>query len=378
MQKSVRCLLVAVLVLLSGFSCRKNDGVPPVDDSVRMPVLFGSNLLSNVSTRGAGALPEWNGTQSLYIYGLRRVDGKYVIPAGTDPYAEDDENAYLIRNVRAMSPSSGATGSIHVYRTGTEYFYYRESTYYDFYGYYTDDAAGAAPAPTETAGTITLDVTVDGSQDVMLAHTDRAADAAAATSTVDVERVYGAYAARRNVKPNLIFDHMLSRFNFRLKAGNAATAANVTVESLKVYSKSRGTLTIASNVETSPRGIVPDAAQEPVAMTLTGGSGAITQAGDIFGNPLMVMPGAETYEVELVIKQGDYTVNDGKVTQKMVIDFSKIKPSVPGGTTDTRAVSGHQYDVTIIVYGLEKVEIDVTMSSWDGDHGSFEIDPDEL
>lgn len=378
MKNTFLYLFLAALVLLSGSGCRKNDRISPVDDSVRMPVLFGSQLLSAVSTRGAGALAEWDGTQNLYVYGLRRVDGKYVIPTGPDPYAEDDENAYLIRNVRATSPSSGVTGSIQVYRTGMEYFYYRESTYYDFYGYYVDNAAGLAPAPTETASTITLDVTIDGSQDVMLAHTDRAADAAAAITPVDLDRVYGAYAARRNVRPKLIFDHMLSRFNFKLKAGNEATAANVTVESLKVYSKSKGTLVIASNVDSDPRGIVPDKTQAPVAMTVVGAVGAITEAGAAFGNPIVLMPGADTYEVELIIKQAGYTLNDGKVTQKMTIDFSKIKPSVPGGSTDVLAVSGHQYDVSIVVYGLEKVEINVTMPSWDGDHGWFEIDPDEL
>lgn len=370
---------MAAAVMLSWNACQKSGGVPEtaVDESVGMPVLFGSNLQSTISTRGV--LESWSGREKLYVYGLRRVNDKYVLPSGADPYAESDPNAYLIRNVVADSPAEGTHGEIKVYRNPTtqEYFYYRESPYYyDFYGYYVADAAGTAPSPVERMDTIALRVAIDGTQDLMLAHTNREADAAG--TGVDISRVYGAYAARHGVTPDLIFDHQLARFDFKLKAGNAMTAGDVTVQSLNVFSKTAGSLVIASNdTNAIPRGIYPSTTQTPVALSVPGASGALTEAGSPFGS-ILVMPGAAIYPVELKIKQNGYNLNDGIVTQSLDIDFSKIKPSPSSGqSVDTQGESGHKYDVVITVYGLEKVQIEVTMSSWDDQHGYFEIDPDE-
>ena len=89
------------------------------------------------------------------------------------------------------------------------------------------------------------------------------------------------------------------------------------------------------------------------------------------------MPGASVYKVELVMTQTGYSQGDGTVTTNTEIDFSKIQSSSSEVQPDNKAVSGHQYDVTLKVYGLEDVKIDVTMSTWDGSHGKFEIDPDE-
>ncbi len=370
---------MAAAVMLSWNACKKSESVPQatVDESVGMPVLFGSNLQSSVSTRGV--LESWSGREKLYVYGLRRVNDKYVLPSGADPYAESDPNAYLIRNVVADSPAEGTHGEIKVYRNPTtqEYFYYRESPYYyDFYGYYVADAAGTAPSPVERMDTIALRVAIDGTQDLMLAHTNREADAAG--TGVDISRVYGAYAARHGVTPDLIFDHQLARFDFKLKAGNAMTAGDVTVQSLNVFSKTAGSLVIASNdTNAIPRGIYPSTTQTPVALSVPGASGALTEAGSPFGS-ILVMPGAAIYPVELKIKQNGYNLNNGIVTQSLDIDFSKIKPSPSSGqSVDTQGESGHKYDVVITVYGLEKVQIEVTMSSWDDQHGYFEIDPDE-
>lgn len=396
MKKTIVLMLMVAAILLSGNACKKSEDFSQatVDEGQAMPVLFGSNLQSSVSTRTRGALEQWTGNEDLYIYGLRRLNGKYVIPTGTDLYAENDPNAYLIRNETAKSPTGGVThGEIKVYRDPAreEYFYYRETPhYYNFYGYYVDNAhilsswtTMTAPQPTETSRIISLKVDIGdnsaiskkgGTQDIMLAHTNRVADAAG--TGVDTSRVYGAYAARRNIKPNLIFKHQLARFDFNLKAGTHETAANVTVQSLKVFSKTRGTLVIASNdTITSPRGIFPDTSQEPVALTVQGASGALTEAGRDFGS-IMVMPGESVYTVELKIKQEGYSFNDGIITQPAEINFADIKPSASGFPVDTQAVSGHKYNVSLKVYGLEPVQIEVTMAQWEDNHGYFEIDPD--
>ncbi len=394
MKKTIVFLLMATTVLLSWNACRKSESVPraTVDDSKAMPVLFSSNLQSSISTRTRGALDQWSGNEDLYIYGLRRLNGKYVLPTNaTNP---DDPNAYLIRNVSAKSPSNVSHGDINVYRVGTEYFYYRDTPYYyNFYAYYVDNAhvpasatAVTAPQPTENANTISLKVDIGdneriskigGTQDIMLAHTNRVTDAAKGTPSVDTSRVYGAYAARRGIKPNLIFKHQLARFDFTLKGGTTAAENDVTVQSLKVFSKTRGTLVIASNdTLANPRGIFPDTTQDSVALTLQGAAGALPMTGRNCGS-ILVMPGENVYMVELKVKQNGYTVNGGVITQYVKINFNDIKDSGSGLPADAQAVGGHKYNVTMKVYGFEPVKIEVTMAPWEDNHGYFEIDPDE-
>ena len=129
-------------------------------------------------------------------------------------------------------------------------------------------------------------------------------------------------------------------------------------------------MVIASNVDSTPRGIYPDESEEPIAMVVGNSTGRITQTAKPFGDAIMVIPGAQIYEVEVLLSQAGFS--GGNITQKMPIDFSaQTNPNA-----DRQAVSGHQYDVTITVYGREKVEIDVEMSSWEGGHGQFELDPD--
>lgn len=403
MKKFVLFLLAASAFVLSWNACQKNEGSHAsgeIDDSVPMPVLFGSNLQPSISTKASmGALDQWSGNESIYVYGLRRVSNQYVLPTSSDPYAEADENAYLIRNVKAktltVDTQDAMKGSIHVYNpavtTRDEYFFYRESRYYDFYAYYVDDAIVASsagnPQPTETENTISLNVEISGAQDVMLAATNRAADAATAKDpstgasiTLSPDYVYGAYAARRQVKPNLVFDHMLSRFDFKLKAGPTTDTDELTIQSLEIYSKSKGMLIIASNDASTPRGIYPNESQDAVPLAVVNGGTAFPGGDGTYGDPIMVMPGEDEYAVVLKIKQANYSINDGVVTKRMSIKFADIKPYVVDGAEvkDTKAESGHQYSVTITVHSLEKVEIDVTMTGWDGNHGSFEIDPDEL
>ncbi|MBP5539917.1 MAG: fimbrillin family protein [Bacteroidales bacterium] len=397
MKKTIVFLLMASAVLLSWSACKKSEGISQltVDESKAVPVLFGSSLQSSVSTRTRAALDKWSGNEDLYIYGLRRLNGKYVLPEGEDPYADGDPNAYLIHNVMAKSPSGNVThGDINVYRIPGEYFYYRETPYYySFYAYYVDNAHLLAsdtevttPQPEENSNTISLKVDIGdneainkkgGTQDIMLAHTNRVADEEKGTQRVDTSRVYGAYAARRGIKPNLIFKHQLACFDFILKAGTSLAATSVTVQSLKVFSKTSGTLVIASNDTLAhPRGIFPDTPQDSVALTVQGASGALTLDGRNFGS-ILVMPGEDVYVVELKIKQAGYSLNGGVVSQYVKIKFNEIMPSADGLPTDDKAVGGHKYNVTMKVYGLEPVEIEATMAPWEDNYGSFNIDPDE-
>ena len=90
------------------------------------------------------------------------------------------------------------------------------------------------------------------------------------------------------------------------------------------------------------------------------------------------MPGKDKYKVTLYFSQVGYTVNDGEQPIEMSIDFTDEKVYKDGvNGKDTMAQAGHAYDVTIYVYSLEQVDINVTLAEWDSTHGEFELDPDK-
>ena len=101
-----------------------------------------------------------------------------------------------------------------------EKFFYSGTTCYDFYGYYVDDAAGENPSPERAADAVTLDVAINGGQDIMLAKANQAVDVVGALTPVDPKYAYSAYSARRNVKPNLKFEHQLTQFTFHIVDGD--------------------------------------------------------------------------------------------------------------------------------------------------------------
>lgn len=355
-----------------------------IDDTVPAPVLFKSNLAASITSKAEGALEQWSGNETLYIYGIERVNGK-----------SDLSSAPFINNVDASSPSNATEGSIEVYRVKStgEYFYYEASKYYDFFGYYIDDAkngnplAGNAPEPVidATAGTISLPVQITGKEDIMLAKANPATDVDG--KGVDAAKAYGAYAARRGVIPNLIFNHQLARFNFKLKAGNANTANAITINGMTISSRDKATLVIASNDDAIQPGLTDFSSVDPVPFPLqlrkAGGLSPLslsdnvkpqfnadeTYEGETFGEPVLVIPGDSTYDIKLSLSQADYSFNN-PFTVDLKIDFANLQ-----GGSDNVAIAGHQYDVTLIVYGLEQVQVNVTLADWTPS-GSFIINPD--
>jgi hypothetical protein len=90
---------------------------------------------------------------------------------------------------------------------------------YQFYGYYTDDAANEALLRIADDGSYYyVPFTIDGTQDLMTAATV-APDSAKLGSegTAGRSNFYSSYAARRGVHPNLRFSHKLTRLQFFLQ-----------------------------------------------------------------------------------------------------------------------------------------------------------------
>lgn len=371
MKKS---LLFAALAVTVAVACSKTNTQPtpdPVDEGTPVPVQFSIAAPRNIEVKSTGAASgEWN-AQTLNVYSYE---------AGVSDYSAATA---FIDNVTATAPASGVSGAINVTNPDNgESFYYAAGKYYDFFGYYIDDAATATPSV--LADGVYVPFTINGAQDLMIATTDKAADieAAGKTGEVDEGRVYSAYAARRGVQPKLTFQHQLARFTFEVVAGSDA-GSNINIEGISIESVVSGELKVVG----SARGLV-NLSSEPVELYLQerGASGALQALTPVkplpydrdapktnvksVGESLMVIPGQASYKLKV------YTSQENTQTaidpQEWTLNISDIT-GAPDGAVAFDA--GYSYKVTIVVYGLESVDITAELEDWKNG-GSTIIDPD--
>lgn len=411
-------MLLAAAATVLAVSCAKEKNQPKVDptpnvveeeDTTPQPIRFGTNVavVKSPVTKGLGAIDTWNNNQTLYIYGLQRT--------AKDATTYDWDHI-KIDNIGATAPNGvGATGRDEIEvkdpnnNLGTQespnygYFYYVEGEYYDFYGYYVDDACGyttgespvaIAPDPTKngTAATITLPVEIDGTQDIMLAE-----NASAAAKTEDimwrddqskaiaVADLYSNKSARRGVVPNLHFEHQLSRFVFNVvKADNNVTAA---VEGLTMKSHAEATLTIVG----ANRGLA------------FGNSDKVDLAGKCFATntapyntfafavkpnendpipatakyaDIMVEPGSNEYDFTLKISQpGTTATAENPLATSLKVNLGLEDPN-DANSNPILAEAGKKYVVNVVVYGLEQIKITVSLAEWDEVDLGW-VDPDK-
>lgn len=369
---------VVSLFLLALIGCSKSTDAEqaptePIDN--RTPILLATNKIvaADVLSRGIGGVGgtegegnNWNG-ETLYIYGVT-------------------PESVPIANQQATAPSGAARGGIS-WASGP--FYYGSNDTYNFYGYHVDDATITAPTPTGS-GAYTLDFTINGTQDVMVASTNKTqdiADSGDAEAIGKEANLYSAWSARRNVIPNLVFKHLLSRLNFRVVAGSNDTGSltnMVHISKIEVFSKSKGTLIVVpkgegedkeqgiKNMQDIPADaptpfLVMKAASTPAKSkqleTLTPVPAANAAAN--VGVGILVYP-AESYRVVIHTSQvTSGTPKEGKIAWT-------ITPPSP----KTSFEAGSAYKVTIKVYKLEDIRIDATLTPWI-DGGEVSVDPDD-
>ena len=378
-------------------ACSKNDNVDPqgnggntvIDDNSPVAVelgVKGIDLDVNVSSKAQGSVDAWDASQTLYVYAIDRSDAQFA-------------NTPLIDNISASSPATGAQNNVlnlvqpaSAGEYAGEYFYFQGSTVYDFYGYYVDDAVEGTPTPSRTDGTITLPITITGAQDIMLAKADPAVDIEASTDPnkgqVTSETAYSAFAARRGVQPTLEFQHQLARFTFNIVPGSASGDL-ITVTAIELQSNTTGTLQIAPAVEAGQPTILSQATPDYLSLA-NETSGANNLPYNVpeytgadqdpikVGESLMVMPGQTSYNLRVSMTQDGNGDTDLPVnTLETVIAATNVDTN-DDGTVDGVATfeAGKTYEITIKVYGMERIEVSATLKAWE-DGGSVVIDPDQ-
>lgn len=373
---------------------------------------------SKVQTRGTGTVGGmtdaenvWAG-QTLWVYMLQKgsMDLAYYKAPAVGGVATPDVEVFNNKKFTAPDAANNTKSGLATTADGT-IAYYPVSGNYDFWGYRVDDAAGATPVvktvddtgaavEANVATKRVVDITIDGSQDIMAGKAVPSTDEVTKLGNY-ADNFYSAYAARKGVQPNITFNHLLTRFTFEVRAGSKATAGlpaggntdAVKVTGVSVDSKTTGTLTVAYTGATKEAAELltftgdasaltlkqrdaaladnnaPLVALEPVSLTWTDDAATI---GDVLkvGEALLVAPGETEYPLTIALSQDVLQkVGDPKVTmpleQKATIKMDGTKKFEPGKS----------YKVTITVYGLEDIRVTATLVPW-ADGGSIDIDDD--
>lgn len=373
---------------------------------------------SKVQTRGTGTVGGmtdaenvWAG-QTLWVYMLQKgsMDLAYYKAPAVGGVATPDVEVFNNKKFTAPDAANNTKSGLATTADGT-IAYYPVSGNYDFWGYRVDDAAGATPVvktvddtgaavEANVATKRVVDITIDGSQDIMAGKAVPSTDEVTKLGNY-ADNFYSAYAARKGVQPNITFNHLLTRFTFEVRAGSKATAGlpaggntdAVKVTGVSVDSKTTGTLTVAYTGATKEAAELltftgdasaltlkqrdaaladnnaPLVALEPVSLTWTDDAATI---GDVIkvGEALLVAPGETEYPLTISLSQDVLEQLTGaKVTkpleQKATIKMDGVKAFE----------LGKSYKVTITVYGLQEIEVTATLVPW-ADGGSIDIDDD--
>lgn len=380
--------IFATMALALGTSCSKDKGID-IDDSTREEILLGTGSTVSVSraSRGSGAVGgtdaetnKWNG-ETLYVYGI----------------TNNAANKAPINGVKAVAPTSTETKMLTWAADEPEqHFYYEGNDKYNFYAVHVDDAADPDavftvqdPANLATTGH-SVPVTINGTQDLMVAMPNKDNDILdedgenKLPGIENTNNLYSAWSARRSVVPNLVFNHLLSRLNFKALCGdvpvpegdNALKITSITIKN----TINKGTIVVIpsySEPSTEPeaKNQVFTAAEEPntgdfVIMKKKTGVETTLQPFEDFsltgtavevGEDILVVPGA-SYDIEVKTVQNINGADETKTFNKTLTAGMIQRNEMPAGLESF--VAGEIYDVTLKLYANKEIQIECTLTAW--------------
>lgn len=233
-------------------SCSSSDdaiadaGGSPIEnvDGDKAAIKIGIGNIVNTATRGTGTIGGvgveqdnpanvWAGQRiNVFMFNKITTQNSTLTLALEDPSVQ---NSYLYNDKVMITPGtdenkipgmSEATDGGEAMIENGDIKYYPSTGNFDFFGYHVDDAGDGAIAfdgtTKEESTKWWIPFQISGSQDLMT--TKAALTTAQATSMGGSEDYYSAKAARKNVQPTLTFGHLLTRLQFKVKAGDAASA----------------------------------------------------------------------------------------------------------------------------------------------------------
>lgn len=389
-------------------------------------IKIGMGVQANVATRGTGTVGAVGEKENTWA---KQTVNVYMLNKGTLDLAKFGDDP-IYENTVLTTPADNASGiATELVENVPQYKYYPTTkTAFDFWGYRLDDAdvtaagdqdgsATAAAiksnkfAPYTSGDSLLIGFNIDGTQDIM------AGKAVPTEEEINKcggeENIYSAFAARREVQPNIKFEHLLSRLNFQVLDGKKTETTDpdkaVKVTGITVKSKATGKLVIAYQGEATTFANVSDQlivdkyedpeaeaalytdlkvmqrtdgapltqnleALEPVTPAWNNGMAMATQVGEA----LLAIP-ADKYEITINLEQkvqvkGDKNspTPDDFQTKEYTYN-ADLKNTV---NPEKGFEPGYSYNVTITVYGLSEIVITTTLTPWK-DGGNIEMNPED-
>lgn len=359
---------VAAAFLAAGFvSCSENDGSElqaPASDLAPIRFDLGSARVDvkqqAPATRGKGAIGDVDATKNQWNGEELKV---YMFDQGTLDLTLDEtgDGTTALFNNESITATAGATEVV----VATQKYYPMQGNH-DFFAYHADDAVAGDVVVTEE--TYTLPVTIDGSQDLMVAKAalkDGQEELLGARAT----DYYSAYSARKGVNPHFTFQHLLTRFTFEVKAAADVDVNNVKINAVEV-ADANTTANMVVAYKTAPAELLADQAN-PATVSLKGIDAAgVTPSKDNFekvGESLLLMPQA-SYEMNFTINQ---TI-DGVARD---ISYPVTLVAADLGLANGAFEAGKQYNVKLTIYGLSEIKLELELTPW-VDGGDIEVDDD--
>lgn len=425
MKKLFLMRAVASLGLLA--SCSSDDDLSTGGNGKDglQKIKIGMGVQANVATRGTGTVGAVGEKENTWA---KQTVNVYMLNKGTLDLAKFGEDP-IYENTVLTTPADNASGIATELVGGVaQYKYYPTTkTAFDFWGYRLDDADVTAAAEQEgsenaaaikgnkfvpyTSGdSLLIGFNIDGTQDIMAGKAVPTEEEIAKCGGED--NIYSAFAARREVQPNIKFEHLLSRLNFQVLDGKKTETTDpdkaVKVTGITVKSKATGKLVIAykgaaafenvsdqlivdkdadtekdaallKELEVKQRADGAPLTQnlealEPVTPAWNNGMAMATQVGEA----LLAIP-ADKYEITINLKQkvqvkGDkLNPQDGDFEEKPYTYTADLKNTV---NPEKGFEPGYSYNVTITVYGLSEIVITTTLTPWK-DGGNIEMNPED-
>lgn len=359
------------------------DGLVPIQLNV-------SNPYAASMTRGTGVVGGltdddniWKG-EAVNIYMLKKGTMEYAyFTEGTADAIYND--AQFDTPAEAVNTASGlataSDGSIK---------YYPPSGNFDFWGYRLDDCRLGQKI--ETAESIVIPFTLDGSQDIMVGKAVPTAEQQANATQQVLDRSYSAYAARNGVQPDITFKHLLTRLTFQAQAKTASVCdqeQGVYIDAVRVKTVAGGELTVAytdaagissydqqikftgdsvylylKDRATASNTPLPELQSVLPTWNMTENQGDKVRIGES-----LMIPAGEKYELLFYVHQSKPKSNGGTPER---VDY--VLPYTLTTTTDFQM--GYSYNVLLTINGLEQINITATLEKW-GDGGTISINPED-
>lgn len=370
-----KTLILAAAAVAAAAGCQKfreqfGERHDPLDDGKPVEMTFSSNVL-NVGTKAS--LTGLNESHDLYIYGLNR----------TKPGVGEIINAkaHMARPDGAQEGWALSEGALQ-FADGKTFFYNGTRDRYEFYGYHVADAAQVPQTLTDYR----IDVTIDGTQDILLGKAypedDITAPGVNTEQVTGTDDVYSAWSTRRGVVPKLVFSHALAQYTFEVRNSGMQP---VVLQSLEVTSKTNGVLSVIDQDLTIREGDT-DVKLALDSDTFVPGGAVLDPMGDGPEDDVKAdgvrLEKLQSAPVELDGEIMTFAGQDNKVVMRLVqkgMKEGQYRQVTMPITLDevanhgSRTQPGYSYLVSIVIYSLEEIGMDITLIDWK-DGGAVSLD----